>query len=130
MFHLVTPLPLKTLMFLTQPQQRDKDACIQFLHDQGLNDVTVFDRTKEHIPYRDMPKFLSQFGMYVDIRYQDGKLIDDWSATAEQCLHMGMVVYDWDGKPHHGLDSRYKSENVLAQLEDVYESITSTGKVS
>lgn len=113
----------KTLYFLTQPAQHDKDLCMAWLQEQGWRNVTIIDRTHTHTPYAEMPNLLNQFGTYIDIRYQGGKLIDDWSSTAEQCLNLGMEVIDWDGRPHRGLDSKYKSENVLEQLEEVYENL-------
>lgn len=113
----------KKLLILTQPQQIDKDKCLDFIDSHDFGEVQIMDRTKQRIEYFMMPSFLSQFGTYIDIRYQDGKVIDDWSSTAEQCLNMGMEVIDWNGKVNKNLPSIYKSENIMSQIEDVYESL-------
>ncbi len=70
-------------------------------------------------------EFLSRFGALIDVRYQDGKLIDYWSTTAEQAMLLGLDVIDWLNVRHtEGLDDIYKSENGLEQIRPVYESIT------
>ena len=114
----------RNLIFLTQPRGIDKNACMTWMIEHGFKDVEVWDRTRAQMPYEEMPKFLEQYGTYIDIRYQDGKVIDDWSSTAEQCMSMGMNVYDWEGNVHHGLPEQYKSENVWEQIKEIYESLT------
>ena len=117
---------IHALCYLTQPSDLDKNMVKEWCHNNYGGKLTIVDRTdsKLHVLYAEMPKFLANFNTYIDIRYQNGKIIDDWSATAEQCLNMGHRVMDWNGDYQHGLDSKYKSENVLKQLESTYESLT------
>ena len=123
---LFAPRPLgdKKLLMLTQPRKEDKEACIRFLDNIDIGEVHIMDRTKSRIEYYLMPAFLSQFNTYVDIRYQDGEVINDWSSTASQCLNMGMDVIDWNGKVNKGLDDIYKSENIMKQIGDIYANLS------
>ncbi len=128
MFHPLAEIATqsKALCYQTQPSQLDKKLVIDWLFENGWRGVDVVDRTKleSQIPYSKIQKHFSQFGTYIDIRYQNGKVIDDWSSTAEQFLNMGIPVYDWNNELRKGLDSKYKSENVLKQLKSTYETIT------
>jgi len=118
----------KVLCYQTQPSQLDKNMVITWLTDNGwgYRDVNVVDRIvkENHIPYSKIQEYFSQFGTYIDIRFQGGRVIDDWSSTAEQFLAMGVPVYDWNNDLRKGLDSKYKSENVLKQLKSTYENLT------
>lgn len=57
-------------------------------------ELEVYDRTKNPIRYGDMPAFLGKYRAYVDIRYVNGKVLQNQSKTALEALACGLKVID------------------------------------
>jgi hypothetical protein len=83
-------------------------------------DIDVYNRTKDPIMYEDMPAFLKKYGLYVDIRYVDGKILENLSKTALEALACGLDVLDYKLNRRHGLPDEYAPMNVTSRLETIY----------
>lgn len=88
-------------------------------HNIRLN-IEVYDRTKYPILYEDMPLFLKKYNAYVDIRFIDGKIIDQLSTTAVQSLACGLTVLDFELKYRQGLPAEFEAKKVVSKLSDIY----------
>lgn len=83
-------------------------------------DIEVYNRIKDPIMYADMPAFLKKYGLYVDIRYVDGKILENYSKTALEALACGLDVLDYKLNRRHGLPDEYAPMNVASRLETIY----------
>lgn len=83
-------------------------------------DIDVYNRIKDPIMYADMPAFLKKYGLYVDIRYVDGKILENYSKTALEALACGLDVLDYKLNRRHGLPDEYAPMNVASRLETIY----------
>lgn len=84
------------------------------------SDIYVYNRIKDPIMYGDMPAFLKKYGLYVDIRYVDGKILENLSKTALEALACGLDVLDYKLNRRHGLPDEYAPMNVASRLETIY----------
>jgi hypothetical protein len=85
-------------------------------------EIDVYNRIKDPIMYKDMPAFLKKYGLYVDIRYVDGKILENLSKTALEALACGLDVLDYKLNRRHGLPDEYAPKNVVSRLETIYSS--------
>jgi glycosyltransferase involved in cell wall biosynthesis len=83
-------------------------------------DVEVYNRIRDPIMYGDMPAFLKKYGLYVDVRYVDGKILENLSKTALEALACGLDVLDHKLNRRHGLPVEYDPMNVTSRLETIY----------
>jgi hypothetical protein len=83
-------------------------------------EIDVYNRIKDPIMYADMPAFLKKYGLYVDIRYVDGKILENYSKTALEALACGLDVLDYKLNRRHGLPDEYAPMNVASRLETIY----------
>ena len=83
-------------------------------------DIDVYNRIKDPIMYGDMPAFLKKYGLYVDVRYVDGKILENLSKTALEALACGLDVLDYKLDRSHGLPEEYNPMNVTSRLETIY----------
>jgi glycosyltransferase involved in cell wall biosynthesis len=83
-------------------------------------DIDVYNRIKDPIMYGDMPAFLKKYGLYVDVRYVDGKILENLSKTALEALACGLDVLDYKLNRRHGLPVEYNPMNVTSRLEAIY----------
>jgi glycosyltransferase involved in cell wall biosynthesis len=83
-------------------------------------DIDVYNRIKDPIMYGDMPAFLKKYGLYVDVRYVDGKILENLSKTALEALACGLDVLDYKLNRRHGLPVEYNPMNVTSRLETIY----------
>lgn len=93
------------------------DYCKKY--DAKLN-IDVYNRVRTPIMYEDMPAFLKKYGLYVDVRYVDGKILENLSKTALEALASGLDVLDYKLYRRHGLPDEYNPMNVIARLETIY----------
>ncbi len=84
------------------------------------SDIYVYNRIKDPIMYGDMPAFLKKYGLYIDIRYVDGKILENLSKTALEALACGLDVLDYKLNRKHGLPDEYAPMNVASRLETIY----------
>jgi hypothetical protein len=85
-------------------------------------EIDVYNRIKDPIMYRDMPAFLKKYGLYIDVRYVDGKILENLSKTALEALACGLDVLDYKLYRRHGLPEEYAPKNVTSRLEAIYSS--------
>jgi hypothetical protein len=83
-------------------------------------DTDVYNRIRDPIMYGDMPAFLKKFGVYVDVRFVDGKILENLSKTALEALACGLDVLDYKLDSRHGLPEEYNPMNVTSRLETIY----------
>jgi len=83
-------------------------------------DIDVYNRIRYPIMYGDMPAFLKKYGLYVDVRYVDGKILENLSKTALESLSCGLDVLDYKLDRRHCLPEVYNPMNVTSCLETLY----------
>lgn len=83
-------------------------------------DIDVYNRIRDPIMYGDMPAFLKKYGVYVDVRFVDGKILENLSKTALEALACGLDVLDYKLNRGHGLPVEYDPTNVTSRLETIY----------
>jgi len=83
-------------------------------------DIDVYNRIREPIMYGDMPAFLKKYGLYVDVRFVDGKILENLSKTGLESLACGLDVLDYKLERRHGLPEEYIPMNVTSRLETIY----------
>ena len=83
-------------------------------------DIDVYDRIKNPIMYSDMPVFLKKYELYVDIRYVDGKILQNLSKTGLEALACGLNVLDYRLNLLLDLPEENKPSNVGSRLLDIY----------
>lgn len=83
-------------------------------------DIDVYNRIRDPVMYGDMPAFLKKYGLYVDVRYVDGKILENLSKTALESLACGLDVLDYKLDRRHGLPEEYNPMNVTSRLETLY----------
>jgi glycosyltransferase involved in cell wall biosynthesis len=89
----------------------------------GINNLQVIDRMTNPIMYSNMPSLLKKFGIYVDIRYVNYKILDNLSKTALESLACGLKVLDYNLNYRHGLPIEHNPVNVVNRLETIYKEI-------
>jgi len=83
-------------------------------------DIDVYNRIRDPIMYGDMPAFLKKYRVYVDVRFVDGKILENLSKTALEALACGLNVLDFKLDCRHGLPEEYNPMNVTSGLETIY----------
>lgn len=89
----------------------------------GIDNLQVIDRMTNPIMYSDMPSLLKNFGIYVDIRYVNYKVLDNLSKTALESLACGLKVLDYNLNYRHGLPIEHNPVNVAKRLDTIYKEI-------
>jgi hypothetical protein len=70
--------------------------------------------------YGEMPDFLKQYELYVDIRYVNKKVLENLSKTALESLACGLRVLDYKLNYHKGLPSEHNPSHVISELSHIY----------
>lgn len=83
-------------------------------------DIEVYDRSKTPIMHANMPEFLRQYAVYVDIKYVNEQVLQALSKTALEALACGLMVLDFKLDRRHGLPQEYTPMNVVSRLETIY----------
>lgn len=83
-------------------------------------DIEVYNRMRDPIMYGDMPAFLKKYEVYVDVRFVDGKILENLSKTALEALACGLDAIDYKLHRRHGLPEEYNPMNVTSRLETIY----------
>jgi hypothetical protein len=83
--------------------------------------LDIIFRDSNPIMYKDMPKLLENYHMYIDIKnYADVGLLKPLSKTALEALATGMKVYNSDRLIVQGLPSRHHPDSVTDKLLEIY----------
>jgi glycosyltransferase involved in cell wall biosynthesis len=85
-------------------------------------EVEMVERSTNPIPYAQVPSFLKQYGIYIDIRYIDGILLANLSKTGLESLACGLRVLNHELKYVEGLPEDHKPEVVAAKVLDIYNA--------
>jgi hypothetical protein len=99
----------------------DIQMTLSFCKKNNVNlDIEVYNRIRDPIMYGDMPAFLKKYEVYVDVRFVDGKILENVSKTALEALACGLDVLDYKLDRRHGLPEEYNPMNVTSRLETIY----------
>lgn len=94
----------------------------EHIHRLGL-ECDFIDRKKSKITYSTMPDLFSQYTSYIDIKYQDGKLLPTDSKTGYEALACGLERIDNDGNSEVGLPYHLDGVNVTRKVVSIYSSL-------
>src|SRR5215469_18497916 len=99
----------------------DIGLALKYCKQRNVNrEIDVYNRIKDPIMYKDMPAFLKKYRLYVDVRYIDGKILENLSKTALEALACGLEVLDYKLNRRHSLPDEYSPKNVTSRLETIY----------
>lgn len=94
---------------------------LDYCRDNSINlDIEVYDRAHSPIMYANMPNFLRQYTVYVDIRYINETLLQALSKTALEALACGLKVLDYRLEYRQGLPVEHDPKNVISSLSNIY----------
>jgi len=97
---------------------------LDYLEKNGLDTrIEIVDREADPIPYPDVPSFLKQYGVYVDVRYIEGILLSGLSKTALEALACGLTVLTSNLKYIQGLPEEHRPDMTASKILDIYRSI-------
>jgi hypothetical protein len=82
--------------------------------------IEVYDRTQIPIMYADMPDFLKQYSVYVDIRRVNVTVLENLSKTALEALACGLKVLNYKLEYQEGLPVEHNPKNVVSRLSSIY----------
>jgi glycosyltransferase involved in cell wall biosynthesis len=96
---------------------------LEYLKKNNIDlDITVHDRIKQPLMYKELPNFLKQYDTYVDIRYVNKKIITALSKTALEALACGLDVLDYQLKFRNGLPEEHTPSKVISSLSKIYDA--------
>jgi glycosyltransferase involved in cell wall biosynthesis len=99
----------------------DIQLTLRYCKNHNVNlDIDVYNRIGDPIMYEDMPAFLKKYELYVDIRYVDGKILENLSKTALEALACGLEVLDHKLNRWRGLPDEYDPPKIISRLETIY----------
>jgi glycosyltransferase involved in cell wall biosynthesis len=96
---------------------------IDYCKRSGIDNLKVIDRMKHPVKYSDMPRFLKQFGTYVDIRYVNDNVLSNLSTTALQSLACGLKVVNYNLEQVSELPRYHVGSNAAKLVQKAYEEI-------
>jgi hypothetical protein len=84
----------------------------------------TISRKEKPIQYEEMPKFLSNYEYYIDLKFDKfGNNRKFFSMTGLQALSIGIKVLDYNFKIVKNLPDIHKPENVVKELENKYSKL-------
>ena len=86
-------------------------------------EIEVCQRIQRPIMYAEMPSFLKQYKIYIDIRYVNKKVLENLSKTALEALACGLTVLDYKLNYVTGLPYEHNPVNVVSNLSKIYSNI-------
>jgi hypothetical protein len=94
---------------------------LDYCRDNNINlDIEVYDRAHSPIMYANVPNFLRQYTVYVDIRYINETLLQALSKTALEALACGLKVLNYRLEYRQGLPVEHDPKNVISRLSNIY----------
>ena len=106
---------------LINSEVTDIELAIDYCRRKGLDlNTQIYDRTKNPISYKDLPNFLKNYDIYVDLRFVNNKLLRNLSATALQALACGLRVLNYNLEYIDKLPVEHYPMNVTTRLASIY----------
>ena len=101
----------------------NKERLNFLLKKNGINqNFDALPRERKPIAYTDMPKFLSNYEYFIDLKLLcEGKPVPVFTLLGLQALSLGLKVINFEYKIVRGLPERHKPENVIKILNKIYE---------
>jgi len=110
--------------FTIRTTRGDTQLVFDYLKSNNIDlQVEVVDREASPIPYAQVPAFLKQYGVYVDIKYIDGVLLHAMSKTGMESLACGLSVLDHELKYVKGLPEEHRPEIAADRVLGIYDTI-------
>lgn len=101
----------------------DIEWIIKFCKKNGIDNVEIVDRINNPILYAEMPKFLHQYDIYVDVRFVNNTLLENFSKTALESLSCGLEVIDFQMKKWSKLPVDNEPMNAANKVLKIYEEV-------
>jgi hypothetical protein len=99
----------------------DTRWAIDYCNNNNINvDIEVYDRAQSPIMYADMPNFLRQYSMYVDIKYVNETVLEALSKTGLEALACGLKVLNYRLEYRQGLPIEHDPTRVVSILSKIY----------
>jgi hypothetical protein len=106
---------------LINTEVTDVEMAIDYYRRKGLDlNIQIYDRTKNPISYKDFPKFLKSYDIYVDLRFVNNRLLRNLSTTALQALACGLRVLNYNLEYIDKLPAEHDPMNVTSRLSSIY----------
>jgi hypothetical protein len=97
------------------------ELAMDYCRRKGVNlNIGIYDRTKNPINYKDIPNFLKEYDVYVDLRFVNQKLLRNLSKTALEALACGLRVLNYNLEYVDELPSEHCPTNVVTRLSFIY----------
>ncbi len=110
--------------FTIKAARGDIQRLLDYLKKNNIDiQLDVVDREAHPISYAEVPAFLRQYGIYVDIKFVDGTLLHAMSKTGLESLACGLSVLDHELKYLHDFPQEHRPEIVADRVLGIYESI-------
>jgi glycosyltransferase involved in cell wall biosynthesis len=94
---------------------------LDYCKNNNINlDIEVYDRAQSPIMHADMPNFLRQYTVYVDIRYVNETVLQALSKTGLEALACGLKVLNYRLECRQGLPIEHDPRNVISCLSNIY----------
>ena len=99
----------------------DVEQAIDYSRRKGLDlNIHIYDRTKNPVRYEDFPNFLQNYDLYVDLRFVNNKLLQNYSLSALQALACGLRVLNYNLVYIDKLPVEHNPMNVASKLSAIY----------
>ena len=123
--HFRPQTPKSDKAFTILLRHHSKELIENYLKDNNIDlEFDVIDTKKSPVRYADMPKFFSDYGTYIDLKFTEYfTLAHCLSNAGRQALAMGLKVLNFDLKYLTGLPPEHKPENVVQILDKIYAEI-------
>jgi hypothetical protein len=116
----------KALLFKTEISNMNKT--LEAITNNFNFSAEIHDRISNPIRYNEMPEFLNQYEMYIDIRFVRELLLEDLSTTALQSLACGLKVIDPQLKILDTFPLRHDPTQIVDRLLKIYKQKSSLRK--
>ena len=118
-FHPIMQKKIGSVSFVST--NLDKEKTIASI--QSISDAEIIDLNLQHIPYENMPEFLSKFETYIDVKIMSwGDILPDLSTTALQALACGCNVYH-SGQILKEFPEEHRPDKIIEKLDLFYKEI-------
>jgi glycosyltransferase involved in cell wall biosynthesis len=99
----------------------DTPKALDYCKKNNINlDIEVYDRAQSPIMYADMPNFLREYTVYVDIKYVNNIVLQALSKTGLEALACGLKVLNYRLEYLQGLPIEHDPKNVISCLSNIY----------
>lgn len=96
---------------------------ITYCKNNGINNMEIVDRINNPIMYAEMPKFLHNYDVYVDVRFVNNTLLENLSKTALESLSCGLEVIDFRMQKWSKLPVDNEPLKVASKVLEIYEEV-------